>query len=102
MLHGKLHIILMMEPMVQNFLQKMLLSLKGEEPREMAFGVQTDRYAAQLLDLAEIVRGEKANDQDYDRDLKVHEILMEACGEIQAEQSPSCSSIGRKQNEGKW
>ena len=56
---------------------KMLLSLKGEEPREMAFGVQTDRYAAQLLDLAEIVRGEKANDQDYDRDLKVHEILIE-------------------------
>jgi len=48
---------------------------------ERAFGVQTDRYAAQLLDLAAIVRGEKPNDQDYDRDLKVHEILLKVCGE---------------------
>jgi len=61
---------------------KLVLSLKGEEPKEMAFGVQTDRYAAQLLDLAEIVRGEKANCQDYDRDIKVHEILTEACKAI--------------------
>ena len=48
--------------------------------REMSFGVQTDRYAAQLLDLAAIVRGEKANDQDYDRDLAVHEATLRACG----------------------
>ena len=61
---------------------KLLVSLKGEEPKEMAFGVQTDRYAAQLLDLAEIVRGEKASDQDYDRDIKVHEILTETCKAI--------------------
>ena len=55
----------------------LILSLKGEEPKEMSFGVQTDRYAVQLLDLARIVRGEKANDQYYDRDLKVHEILID-------------------------
>ena len=44
------------------------------------FGVQTDRYAPQLADLAAIVRGEKPNDQDYDRDLKVHEITLRMCG----------------------
>lgn len=49
---------------------------------EIAFGVQTDRYAAQLVDLAAIVRGDKANDQDYERDLKVHEILLRTCGII--------------------
>ena len=38
--------------------------------------MQTDRYAAQLLDLAAIVRGEKPNDQDYDRDLRVHELVL--------------------------
>ena len=44
------------------------------------FGVQTDRYAAQLSDLAAIVCGDKPNDQDYDRDLKVHELTLKACG----------------------
>ena len=44
------------------------------------FGVLTDRYAAQLEDLAAIVRGDKPNDQDYDRDLKVHELTLKACG----------------------
>ncbi len=44
------------------------------------FGVQTDRYASQLSDLAAIVRGDKPNDQDYDRDLKVHELTLKACG----------------------
>lgn len=58
------------------------LSLKnaaGGQPagrHEVGFGVQTDRYAAQLLDLAAIVRGEKPNDQDYDRDLRVHELVL--------------------------
>lgn len=47
--------------------------------QEISFGVQTDRYADQLLDLAAIVRGDKPNDQEYDRDLKVHEILLKAC-----------------------
>ena len=44
------------------------------------FGVMTDRYAAQLEDLAAIVRGDKPNDQDYDHDLRVHEITLRACG----------------------
>jgi len=44
------------------------------------FGVLTDRYAAQLEDLAAIVRGEKPNDQDYDHDLRVHELTLRACG----------------------
>ena len=52
----------------------------GETVKEMDFGVQTDRYADQLLDLAAIVRGEKPNDQDYERDLKTHEITLRACG----------------------
>ena len=55
------------------------LSTGGEE-RSIDFGVQTDRYAPQLVDLAAIVRGEKANDQDYDRDLRTHEVTLRACG----------------------
>ena len=46
------------------------------------FGVQEDRFAGQLLDLAAIVRGEKPNDQDYDRDLRTHELTLKACGII--------------------
>ena len=52
----------------------------GAGRNELDFGVQTDRYADQLLDLAAVVRGEKPNDQDYDRDLRVHEITLRACG----------------------
>jgi len=59
---------------------KLTLSLKGEPQRTVGFGVQTDRYADQLLDLAAILRGEKANDQDYARDLAVHEMTLRACG----------------------
>ena len=44
------------------------------------FGVQEDRYAPQLADLAAIVRGDKPNDQDYERDLRVHELFLRACG----------------------
>ena len=41
------------------------------------FGVQTDRYADQLKELAEIVRGERPNDPaQYDRDLRTHEITL--------------------------
>lgn len=47
---------------------------------EIGFGVQTDRYAPQLRELASIVRGERPNDQDYDRDLLVHELTLRACG----------------------
>ena len=46
------------------------------------FGVLVDRYRDQLEDLARIVRGEKENDQDYDRDLLVHEVTLRACGAI--------------------
>ena len=54
----------------------------GREESTLDFGVQTDRYAAQLLDLAAIVRGEKPNDQDYRKDLNVHEMTLKACGII--------------------
>ena len=54
---------------------------------EIGFGAQTDRFAAQILDLAAIIRGEKPNDQDYDRDLKVHEILLRACENQKRRQS---------------
>ena len=46
------------------------------------FGVLCDRYRDQLEDLALIVRGDKANDQDYDHDLLVHETTLKACGII--------------------
>ena len=46
------------------------------------FGALSDRYADQLEDLAAIVRGDKPNDQDYDRDLRVHELTLRACGLI--------------------
>lgn len=44
---------------------------------ELAFGVQTDRYAPQLRELAAVVRGERANEQDYDHDLRVHALLLQ-------------------------
>ena len=44
------------------------------------FGVQDDRFAPQLVELAQILSGEKPNDQDYERDLKVHELTLKACG----------------------
>lgn len=44
------------------------------------FGVQDDRFAPQLVELAQVVSGEKPNDQDYERDLKVHELTLRACG----------------------
>jgi predicted dehydrogenase len=45
------------------------------------FGVQTDRYAGQLLELAEIIRGERPNPTAlYDHDLRVHDVLLRTCG----------------------
>ena len=52
----------------------------GAGTHVLDFGVLTDRYAAQLEDLAAIVRGDKPNDQDYDHDLRVHEVTLKACG----------------------
>ena len=43
---------------------------------EIGFGVQTDRYEDQLRELAAVVRGERPNDQDYDRDLRVHALTL--------------------------
>ena len=43
---------------------------------EIGFGIQTDRYEGQLRELAAVVRGEKPNDQDYDRDLRVHDLTL--------------------------
>ena len=47
---------------------------------DMNHDYQADRYADQLLDLAAVIRGEKPNNQDYDRDLRTHEITLKACG----------------------
>jgi predicted dehydrogenase len=44
------------------------------------FGVLVDRYRDQLEDLARIVRSDKPNDQDYDRDIRVHETTLRMCG----------------------
>lgn len=44
---------------------------------EVSFGVQTDRYAGQLAELAAIVRGEVADTADYDHDLRVHALTLE-------------------------
>ena len=41
------------------------------------FGVQTDRYAEQLRELAAIVRGEIADTADYEHDLRVHALTLE-------------------------
>ena len=48
--------------------------------QEISFGVQTDRYEGQLAELAAIVRGERRNDQDYDRDLRVHALTLRMAG----------------------
>lgn len=53
----------------------------GAGTHTVDFGVQTDRYAEQLRELAQIVRGEIPNDPaQYDHDLKVHELTLMACG----------------------
>ena len=43
---------------------------------EIGFGIQTDRYEGQIRELAAVVRGEKPNSQDYDRDLRVHDLTL--------------------------
>ena len=53
----------------------------GAGESEVDFGVQADRYAGQLRELARIVRGEVPNDPaQYDHDLKVHELTLRMCG----------------------
>ena len=47
---------------------------------EIDFGIQTDRYADQLREFAQIIRGEIPNDHAvYDRDLRVHQIHLMMC-----------------------
>ena len=49
--------------------------------QEIDFGVQSDRYAGQFREFAQIVRGEIPNDPAaYDRDLRVHQIHLMMCG----------------------
>ena len=51
---------------------------KGETVLD--FGIIKDRYADQLKELAEILRGEKPNPQWlYDHDLLVHDVSLRAC-----------------------
>ena len=51
---------------------------KGENVLD--FGIIQDRYADQLKELAEILRGEKPNPQWlYDHDLLVHDVSLRAC-----------------------
>ena len=70
---------------------KLTLSLKdvaggfAAGRHEVGFGVQSDRYAPQLKELAATVRGERPNGQDYDRDLRVHELTLLACGLVPPE-----------------
>lgn len=46
------------------------------------FGVQRDRYAGQLLELAQLVRGEIANPFSYAHDLLVQETVLAASGQL--------------------
>ncbi len=43
-------------------------------------GIQKDRYAEQLKELADIVRGRIPNPDLYDHDLAVHKVTLMACG----------------------
>lgn len=56
---------------------------KGEYRKGMNtidFGVTEDRYAGQLKELAEILRGERPNPVElYDHDLRVHKVSLDAC-----------------------
>ena len=62
------------------------LYLKKDKPgykkghHEIKFVSAEDRYAGQLKELAEILRGEKPNPVElYDHDLRVHKVSLQAC-----------------------
>ena len=42
--------------------------------------MQKDRYADQLKELADIVRGRIPNQDLYDHDIAVHKVTLMACG----------------------
>lgn len=59
----------------------------GEDNEEYAagthfvdFGVQRDRYRAQILELARVINGEIENPYTYEHDLVVQEVLLAASG----------------------
>ncbi len=66
----------------------LLLELRLKEGNEayergshvVDFGIQTDRYAGQLLEFAQVVRGEKTNPYSYGHDLLVQKVHLAACG----------------------
>ncbi|MGN0853275.1 MAG: Gfo/Idh/MocA family protein [Kiritimatiellia bacterium] len=62
------------------------LYLKKDKPgykkgrHEIRFASASDRYAGQLRELAQILRGEKPNPVGlYDHDLRVHRVSLQAC-----------------------
>jgi len=48
----------------------------------LKFPPQRDRYAVQLTELAEIIRGRKRNPYSYEHDALVHEVTLAAAGLI--------------------
>ena len=69
---------------IKMFLKKVNDKAKAAGYREginrLTFKVPTDRYAGQLKEFAEIIRGEKPNPPGlYLHDLKVHKVSLDAC-----------------------
>jgi hypothetical protein len=69
---------------IKMFLKKVNDKAKAAGYREginrLVLKVPTDRYAGQLKELAEIIRGEKPNPPGlYLHDLKVHKVSLDAC-----------------------
>lgn len=46
----------------------------------LRFPVQSDRYAEQLLELAQVIRGERESTYSFDHDFLVHEVTLAAAG----------------------
>ena len=60
-----------------------LAAAAGEFPagkHTLRFPPQADRYEAQLLELARIIRGEIQNPYSYEHDCLVHEVTLAAAG----------------------
>ncbi len=79
-----------MQPVERFDGEPLMLTLALKEPaagysagiNKIQFPPQTDRYEAQLAELAEIVRGEKRNPYSYDHDYLVHKVTLAASGYI--------------------
>jgi len=74
---GTLHIQPLDAPNVRLALSKPRGSYRAEY-QEIPFGPY-DRYVADIADLAQIIRGEKASDYNSEHDLAVQETLLQAC-----------------------